>query len=134
MGAKKELPKYSGDSNGWPRPRRAGPQTTTAGVGDGSNDDGDNDASDDVGHQHSDGQNGDENRMVTDAVWPDGQKIYISDDLTKMRANLAYQARQAKRAGKIADTWVIESKIMIKDRYMRITQVTSVAELNEKTQ
>ena len=108
MGAKKELHKYSDDSNGWPRPRPGRPHMTTAGVGDYSNDNDDDDASDDGGHQHGDGQNGDE--------------------------NLAYQAMQAKRAGKITDTRVIESKIMIKYRYMCITQVTCFAELDEKTQ
>ena len=32
--------------------------------------------------------------------------IYITDDLTKARASLAYKARVAKQKGEITDTWV----------------------------
>ena len=62
----------------------------------------------------------------------DGINIYLADDLTKMRANLAYRARQAKRDKKLMDTWVIDTKIMIKDNYSRISQVTSVEHLMSK--
>ena len=62
----------------------------------------------------------------------DGVNIYLADDLTKMRANLAYRTRQAKRDKKLMDTWVIDTKIMIKDNYSRISQVTSVEHLMSK--
>ena len=62
----------------------------------------------------------------------DRVNIYLADDLTKMRANLAYQTRQAKRDKKLMDTWVIDTKIMIKDKYSRISQVTSVEHLMSK--
>ena len=51
--------------------------------------------------------------------WPGGNKIFISDDLTKARANLAYQARQARRQGSITETWIYESRVIIKDKRSR---------------
>ena len=132
MAAKKKLHNRRGGRTGRPPPRPAAPRRTTSGEGDGS-DDGDGDASDDGdGGQHVDGLNGDEDQVLINMNWPDGVNIYISDDLTKTRANLAYQARQAKRAGKLTDTWVIGAKIMIKDNYMRISQVTCAADLADK--
>ena len=55
-----------------------------------------------------------------------------SDDLTKARAALAYQARQARPQGSITETWIYESKIIIKDNRSRIHQVTSLADLQEQ--
>ena len=62
---------------------------------------------------------------------PDGVGIYILDDHTKMQTNLAYQARQAKRAEKLTATWVIGAK-MILDNYISFNQVTCEADLAEK--
>ena len=53
----------------------------------------------------------------------DGARIYLADDLTKMRANLAFKAREAKRKGELMDTWVIDSKVMVKDLRARIRQI-----------
>ena len=55
--------------------------------------------------------------------------IYISDDLTKFRANLAYRARVAKRQNKISDTWISYCKVLIKDNRSRIYHVWSLEEL-----
>ena len=44
----------------------------------------------------------------------DGLKINIADDLTKIRANLAYRARVAKRNHEIMDTWVTDCRSMVK--------------------
>ena len=52
-------------------------------------------------------------------------KISISDDLTKRHANLAWQARQLKLGSLISDTWTYDSKILINDKYGRITQVST---------
>ena len=49
--------------------------------------------------------------------------IYFQDDLTATRAKLSYKARQHKHQNKIIDTWVINSKVMIKDRRNRIHNV-----------
>ena len=56
-------------------------------------------------------------------------KIYIQDDLTKRRANLAYRARQLKNAKKILDTWLSNCKILVKDNYNRITLVNDTHDL-----
>ena len=56
--------------------------------------------------------------------------IYITDDLTKLRAYLAYRARVAKRQKEIADTWVSNSKVHIKDNHSRIYQIRSLEELD----
>ena len=55
--------------------------------------------------------------------------IYISDDLTKRRANLAYQARLLKRNNAIKDTWFSNCKILIKNNHNRISQVNSPQDL-----
>ena len=47
--------------------------------------------------------------------------VYIQDDLTKRRANLAFLARQSKRNRHIMDTWIAFSKVMVKDNYGRIS-------------
>ena len=56
--------------------------------------------------------------------------IYISDDLTKTKATLAFRAREAKLQRLIADTWIIDSKVMIKDNRSRIYNVKSEDGLN----
>ena len=58
-------------------------------------------------------------------------KVYIGDDLTKRRAYLAYQARQLKRSKKITDTWVVDTKIYVKDNYNRIRRINSTEDLQK---
>ena len=58
-------------------------------------------------------------------------KVYICDDLTKRRANLAYQARCLKRNKLIADTWTSDSKILIKDNYNRIHLINNSHDLSK---
>ena len=58
-------------------------------------------------------------------------KISISDDLTKRHANLAWQARQLKLGSLISDTWTYDSKILIKDKYGRITQVNTQQDISK---
>ena len=83
-------------------------------------------------------QQGDSEEAITgndneDENWlADGRKIYIADDLTKMRANLAYEARKAKRDDEIAETWVIDTKIMIKTNHSSISQISSLSDLQDK--
>ena len=66
-----------------------------------------------------------------DAMMADGERIYMADDLTKRRANLAFRAREAKRSKQINDTWVIDTKIMVKDCQNRIKQIFSIDELEK---
>ena len=64
---------------------------------------------------------------------PDGSEvpIYISDDLTKRRANLAFEARKLKRANHIQDTWITNCKIIVKDNYNRISLISSLQDLQK---
>ena len=57
--------------------------------------------------------------------------VYIADDLTKRRANLAYRARLLKRSGAIQDTWTFDSKILVKDLHNRIVPIKTEQDLNE---
>lgn len=56
--------------------------------------------------------------------------IFIQDDLTAARAKMAFRARQLKRDGKITDTWVFDSRVLIKDSRGTIHQVKSFNDLN----
>ena len=67
------------------------------------------------GEDHMDAVNGD-----TEQELP---KVYITDDLTKARVSLAYQARVLKLSKRILDTWVINCKVMIKKSHGHISQV-----------
>ena len=55
--------------------------------------------------------------------------VYIQDDLTKRRANLAYRARQLKKDKKIFDTWVSFCKIIVKDNYNHINVINDTHDL-----
>ena len=55
----------------------------------------------------------------------------MADDLTRASAKLAYLARELKRSKKIADTWVFDCRVMIKNLYNRISQVDSIADLEK---
>ena len=56
--------------------------------------------------------------------------IYFQDDLTARRAKLAYQARQLKNTGKIVDTWVIDSKVMIKDKHYSVHHIRTQQDIS----
>jgi hypothetical protein len=43
-----------------------------------------------------------------------GNEMWIGDDLTSYRSNLAYHARQAVKSGQANQTWVTEGKIFLK--------------------
>ena len=75
--------------------------------------DNEGDEGDTHSHHLADNGNGSSDQADVEAI-DDGTNIHIGDDLTKTRAKLAYQARQAKRNGEISDTWVFDSKIKIK--------------------
>ena len=55
--------------------------------------------------------------------------FFMSDDLTKMRAHLAFLARLAKRHQLISDTWVYNSKVWRKDNDGVIKEVHSEHDL-----
>ena len=66
-------------------------------------------------------------------VCPDGtlSPVYVADDLTKQRANLAYRARLLRRSGSITDTWTFDSKILVKTLHGRIKPVMNEDDLNK---
>ena len=51
--------------------------------------------------------------------------VFFNDDLTARRAKIAFEARQFKGWGLIKDTWVSNSKIIIKDLHNHIHAVTT---------
>ena len=59
--------------------------------------------------------------------------VYFQDDLTARRAKMAYQARKCRNDKKILDTWVIDSKIMVKDLHNRIHQIRSPKDMERFT-
>ena len=57
-------------------------------------------------------------------------EIWISDDLTKRRSELAFAARNAVRDGKINMTWVYDSKVFVKkNRTDRPTVVSDIKDI-----
>ena len=57
--------------------------------------------------------------------------VYVSDDLTKRRANLPYRARLLRRSGAIQDTWTYDSQILVKDLHNKIVPIKTESELNK---
>ena len=57
--------------------------------------------------------------------------VYVSDDLTKRRANLAYRARLLRRSGAIQDTWTYDSQILVKDLHNKIVPIKTESDLNK---
>ena len=59
-----------------------------------------------------------------------GKNIWVSDDLTAYRSNMAYQARQAVRNQIYEQTWVHDGKIFVKRTgQIRPTKMTSPGDL-----
>ena len=66
-------------------------------------------------------------KNIDRAMYP--RNIFFMDDLTRTRAKLAYKARLLKRREKITDTWVWESKVLVKDLHDNIRQINSAKDL-----
>ena len=58
-------------------------------------------------------------------------RIYIQDDLTCRRANLAYLARQLKNSQQISDTWIAYGKVQIKDNHGHIKTINSQEDISK---
>lgn len=61
------------------------------------------------------------------------QAVYVNEDLTKMRATLLWNARQAKQGKKIRDSWSSDGNILIRDLSNTIRPVRNIHELNTIT-
>ena len=59
----------------------------------------------------------------------DKPKIYLNEDLTKLRADLAKKARSLKTARKILDTWTMYGKILVKDNFNQVKVITKAEDL-----
>ena len=57
--------------------------------------------------------------------------IFFQDDLTSRRAKLAYLARNLRNQKKIAETWIWDSKVLIKDNRSRIHNIKNAKELKQ---
>ena len=55
--------------------------------------------------------------------------VYFTDDLTRNRARVAYLARGLKRRQLIEDTWVYDSKVLVKDKYKRVHELKSATDI-----
>ena len=56
-------------------------------------------------------------------------RIYVNEDLTRLRANLVYKARKLKREKKLDDCWTHDGQVLIKDKHGRVKAVNSEADL-----
>ena len=57
------------------------------------------------------------------------KRIYINEDLTKFRSNLARDARALRNSGVINDTRTQYGKIIVKDKQNRIAVIHDQSEL-----
>lgn len=57
------------------------------------------------------------------------QTIFISEDLTKKRADLLFEARQARRGQKIAGSWSYDGTVKIKTNAGLITDIHTLVDL-----
>ena len=61
-------------------------------------------------------------------------KVYITEDLTRSRANLLFQARKAKRdSGRITGCWSHDGQVLVKDLANKVIPINSVLELTKVT-
>ena len=66
-------------------------------------------------------------KLTDKAKYP--KPVYFQDDLTANRAKLAYTGRQLKSKGLIDDSWVFDSKVLIKDKQGRIKNISRLKDL-----
>ena len=57
------------------------------------------------------------------------KNVYINEDLTKYRANLAKEARDMRNSGLISDTWTQYGKILIKDLHNHVKVISTPSDL-----
>ena len=59
-----------------------------------------------------------------------GNAIYINEDLTAKRSELAYETRQLKRSKTSMDCWTFAGKVLIKTNAVLIREVVSRKDLH----
>lgn len=55
--------------------------------------------------------------------------VFLQDDLTQRRAKLAYLGRKLVQQQKIGESWVFDSKVLIKDLHGRIRPIRNIKDL-----
>ena len=74
-----------------------------------------------------------DDRQRQDAVIPDPQEpfdgVFISEDLTEVRQTLLFGCRQARRAGKISDSWSYDGRVTVKDNDGHIKGIRKASDL-----
>ena len=71
--------------------------------------------------------------MLSNGVYPQRRSLsfYFNEDLTAIRASLAYDSRMLKKQKKIHDCWTTNGKILIKDRADKICVIESTDDLKK---
>ena len=59
-------------------------------------------------------------------------KIFINEDLTKLRSNLLWAARKKKKDGKLQDCWTWDGSVQIKNNVARIIPIQTHADLENE--
>ena len=59
-------------------------------------------------------------------------KIFINEDLTKLRSNLLWAARMKKKDGKLQDCWTWDGSVLIKNNVARIIPIQTHADLENE--
>ncbi len=49
--------------------------------------------------------------------------VYVNEDLTALRAKLAFDARQLKKRKRVTDTWTFNGKVVVKDLHNKIHEI-----------
>ena len=55
--------------------------------------------------------------------------VFLQDDLTAFRAKLAYEGRKLKAKELVEDSWVWDSKVLIKDKQGRVKPITRLKDI-----
>ncbi|KAK7490727.1 hypothetical protein BaRGS_00017956, partial [Batillaria attramentaria] len=56
-------------------------------------------------------------------------RIYVNEDLTSVRADLAAKARALKKKGKVEDSWVRDGLVVLLKRSNTVHRLTTLREL-----
>ena len=65
----------------------------------------------------------------TDTQFPN--PVFVEDDLTQRRSKLAFHARQLRRDNIIDNTWIFDTRIMIKDLRGNISEIKAEGDIEK---
>jgi len=60
-----------------------------------------------------------------------GSGVFVNEHLTKKNGQIAKRARELKKAGKLMDTWVRDTKVFIKIAEKQVRVVKNIEELSQ---